>query len=127
MTEDRASELPRMKRPCDECPWRLDVASGSFERERWDALRCTSHNERSGSANLGSPMFACHKTPETQERACAGWLAVEGASHVGVRLAVIDRRMPSDALVPGDGWPSLHESFASAAATDLGEEYECWL
>ena len=31
---------------------------------------------RDGSAPLGSPMFACHKTAEGKEQACAGWLAV---------------------------------------------------
>lgn len=38
---------------------------------------------------MGSPSFACRISPEGQDRACAGWLAVTGADHVGVRIDVL--------------------------------------
>jgi hypothetical protein len=56
-------------------------------------------------------MFACHKTAEAKEIACAGWLAVAGWEHLGVRLAVITARLPRDALNPGDDWPDLFGSY----------------
>jgi hypothetical protein len=57
-------------------------------------------------------MFACHQSREGEEVVCAGWLAVEGHGHVGVRLGVLQGRWPADALSVAAGWPVLHDSFA---------------
>lgn len=101
-------------RPCGECPWRRDQPPGRFPPERYEALRCTSASA-DGSAPLGSPMFACHKTAEGKEIACAGWLAVEGADHVGVRLAVVLGDLDPAALEPQPDWPDLIESYDELA------------
>ena len=58
-----------------------------------------------------------HKTAEGKDLACAGWLAVEGVDHLGVRLAVITGALPGEALHPGPGWPALFDSFEEMAAT----------
>jgi hypothetical protein len=72
-----------MKLTCTECPWRRDVAVGRFPPERYAALRETCEPG-------GLPMvFACHKTPEGEERACAGFLLVHGADNNRVRLAMM--------------------------------------
>lgn len=60
-------------------------------------------------------MFACHKTPEGRESACAGWLAIEGANHVGVRFAVVSGRLGVDALRAGEDWPELFEDYGQLA------------
>lgn len=117
-----ALALARVRRPCDECPWRADARPGRFERARWDALRASAHDERAGSAPLGAPLFACHKTAEGGERACAGWLAVEGSGHVTVRLAVVTGALPADALAPGPDWPPLFDTLEQARAHDLGPD-----
>ena len=52
-------------------------------------------------------MFACHKSAEGKEIACAGWLAIEGHDHLGVRLAVVSGRIPGEALEPKPAWPGL--------------------
>ncbi len=54
-------------------------------------------------------------TPEGEERACAGWLAVVGREHLGVRLAVITGRLPAEALDPGPGWPELFSDYRQMA------------
>lgn len=107
------TELRYAVRPCSECPWRTDQPPGRFPACRYEALRDTS--ARGGSAPLGAPMFACHKSAEGRDIACAGWLAIEGANHVGVRLAVVQGRLDPDALTPGSGWPDLHESYTALA------------
>lgn len=113
--------LPRMLRPCggdEPCPWRRDAPPGQFPAARWEALRATSRRpDEHGmtDAPLGSPMFACHATREGAERACAGWLAVAGWGHVGVRLAVVTGALPQCALTPGPGWPPLYSSYAELA------------
>lgn len=108
--------LRRVHRPCDECPWRRDTLPGKFPACRYDALRETS-GRRGAEAPLGAPMFACHKSPEGEERACAGWLAVVGAEHLSVRLAVVMGRLDPSALCAGEGWPLLFDNYDEMAAT----------
>lgn len=108
-------------KPCDECPWRKDQPAGRFPPERYEALRPTSQTRASGTAPYGAPMFACHKTAEGKEIACAGWLAVEGAGHLTVRVAVVQGALDQDALSIGEDWPELHESFAELARVNGAE------
>ena len=113
--------LPRAKRPCRECPWRRDVTPGQFPACRYDALRDTS-GSAGNEAPLGAPLFACHKSPEGQEWACAGWLAAVGYEHLGVRLLVITERIPAEAMSPGADWPELHGSYEEMAAAKAGDD-----
>lgn len=113
--------LPHARRPCGECPWRLDAQPGKFPAERYAALRATSRrpDAHGGTdAPLGSPFFACHMSGEGKDQACAGWLAVEGWGHIGVRLAVLRGAIDEAALAPGEGWPALHSSYADLAAAN---------
>lgn len=47
--------------------------------------------------------------------ACAGWLAVCGAEHLGIRLAVALDHLPAQALAAGAGWPDLYSSYDELA------------
>ena len=71
---------------------------------------------------LSAPMFGCHKSPEGREYACAGWLAVAGADHLGVRLAVAMRTLPGEALSPGADWPELYGSYEEMRAANSGRQ-----
>lgn len=117
------AEFPRAARPCPECPWRVDTEPGQFDACRYDALRNTTGSP-GREAPFGAPMFACHKSPEGREFACAGWLAAVGCEHVSVRFAVIAGQLPAEALSPGDGWPELHGSYEEmvAAKVERGEQ-----
>lgn len=124
--------MKRVKRPCDECPWRKDCEPGRFAPERWAALADSSSDERGMGPSFATcsttgapqppPLFACHKAPEGGERACAGWLAVEGANHPQVRLKVMTGGLDVCALTPGEGWPDLHPDFHTARRHDLMED-----
>ncbi|WP_236746240.1 DUF6283 family protein [Mycobacteroides abscessus] len=103
-------ELPRCVRPCANCPWRTDSAKGEFSTQRFEALRATV-GVPGREVGLGAPMFACHKSEPGRDRACAGWLAVAGVEHLGIRLAVALGRLPAAALRPGDDWPDLFGSY----------------
>lgn len=87
--------LPHRLFPCRECPWRRDTEPGQFSACRYEQLENTS-GVPGAEAALDAPMFACHKTPEGKEQACAGWLAVAGRDHLGVRLAVAHGGLPAD-------------------------------
>ena len=102
--------LRRVHRPCAECPWRRDTEPGQFPACRYDALRSTARQE------FGAPMFACHKSPEGAERACAGWLVVVGPNHITVRLALATGRLDSSALTPSADWPPLFDGYEEMAA-----------
>ena len=104
-----------MSKPCPECPWRTDVPTGRFKPSRFSALK--------GSCEQGlhNPMFACHKSKLAEERACAGFLLVEGQNNLQVRLAMIQGRLkPSDIA---DGGHPLYPSFeAMAVANGVPED-----
>lgn len=108
--------LPYRRHPCVECPFRRDAEPGQFTTCRYDALRDTV-GAPGREQPIGAPIFACHKTTEGQDQACAGWLAVCGHSHIGVRLAVAQRRLPPEALAPAADWPELFDSYDEMAAT----------
>ena len=80
----------RAVRPCDECPWRLDVPARRVPGDR--RVRCTGKRP----SRRGTCRSARRWSPATSRRRavdviCAGWLAVEGHNHLGVRAAR-DRR-----------------------------------
>lgn len=109
--------------PCRSCPWRRDHEPGTFGIDRYEQLAQTSVS--AGGGHLGAPMFACHLTPDGAEHACAGWLAVEGHGHIGVRLAVVTGRIDAAALSPGEGWPELWESFGEMVEHVAGPPGAC--
>lgn len=113
------SDLPHRSFPCSECPWRIDADLGKFPSCRYEALAETT-GARGHEAPFGAPMFGCHKGEPGTDRdlACAGWLAVAGREHLGVRLAVATGRLPGTALASGDGWPELYGSYAEMAAAN---------
>jgi hypothetical protein len=109
------TSLPRRRYPCAECPFRMDTQPGQFPACRYDALRETA-GAPGAEASMTAPMFACHKSPEGREEACAGWLAVCGIEHLGVRLAVLTGQLEPEHLRPGDDWPPLFASYEEMAA-----------
>jgi len=113
--------LPRRNRPCGECPFRSDTPPGKFPACRYSALRATAGSP-GHEAPLGAPMFACHMTQEGKEVACAGWLAVCGIDHLGIRMAVLTSRLEPADLEPKPGWPPLFASYDEMAAAQAGED-----
>lgn len=112
-----SDEMPHRKFPCGPCPWQVSAEPGKFPAERYEELRKTCRPNAAGIPPLGTAMFGCHVgEPGTDEDlACAGWLAVEGHNHMGVRLAVMDGSLPIEALDQGDNWPELYPSYEAMA------------
>jgi hypothetical protein len=79
-----------------------------------DMAKLAHANGVAGSeAAPNAPTMSCHRDqPGTAHamRLCAGWLAVVGPHHLGVRMAILAGRLPDDALVVGQNWPELRES-----------------
>lgn len=111
------TEVRRALRPCANCPWRRDAAPGEFPASRYEALTATSGSP-GNEVPIGAPLFACHKTAEGKEIACAGWLAAVGRYHLGMRVAVLDGRLDPAAFDPGPDWPELYGSYAEMATVN---------
>lgn len=122
--------LRHMPRPCDEtkqwgrCPFRVDAEPGEFSAERFEQLAETA-GLPGAEAPVAAPMFACHRPAGAAPSvACAGWLAVCGSDHLGVRLAVADGRIAPEALARGADWPELFESYDVMAREQADGVYD---
>lgn len=109
------SEIPHQRQPCANCPWRRDAPVGEFAAQRYEQLR-SAVGGPGAEAGLDAPIFACHKSVPGRDRACAGWLAVAGVDHLGMRLAVAMGRLPAEVLAPGSDWPELFSTFDEMVA-----------
>lgn len=68
------------KRPCAECPWRMDVPTGKFPATRFRTLAATAYD-------MATTIFACHMSKEGGEVACAGFVLMQGAHNLTLRMA----------------------------------------
>jgi hypothetical protein len=91
-------------KPCTECPWRRDVAPGRFPPERFELLASTAYD-------MSPVQFACHKSPEDREFACAGFL-LRGSDH---NFAVRRQRMRGEIGKVSDGGFPLFDSYREMA------------
>lgn len=118
--------LRSMPRPCDPsatlgaCPFRRDTDPGEFPAERYEVLAATA-GRPGREAPLGAPMFACHHTADGAQVACAGWLAVCGHFHFGVRIAIATGRLDPAGIGPLPGWPELFDDYDEMAVAQSGE------
>jgi hypothetical protein len=118
-------KLNHMKEPCgptdkhNGCPFRRDTEPGEFSYARYDSLRGTIGSDED-MLGVGDPMFACHKSTEGKEVACAGWLAKFGQFHLIVRYAVITGALDAAALYPGEDWPELYDDYDQLVADKAG-------
>lgn len=120
------SDFPRRLFPCDECPIRADNADNpksKFPARKWRELAESVWNEKTGSPGLDAILFGCHKgEPGTNnDLACAGWMAQFGAEHVAVRIALLQGRLPAEALSPSANWPPLHETWADVVEAQTSD------
>ena len=110
-----------MSRPCPECPWRTDVPVGRFPPERYATLKSTCEQ------GLDNAVFACHKSNLGEERACAGFLLVEGQNNLRVRLAMIGGRLrPSDISAAGAPLYASFEAMAEANGLPAADAARAW-
>lgn len=106
--------LNTLAKPCPSCPWQVDKDASdipNFSMDLAEGLARCCPDERGMGPDFGATMFACHQSKEGAEIACAGWMAIVGHRHPGVRLAVATGRLDASALRPGERWPALHANY----------------
>ena len=113
-----------MNVPCPSCPWRKSSTVGgsdipNFNLDKMRNLACTV-----GDGDAFRPVMACHYSPDGEEYACVGYLAIEGYSNINVRLMAargdLDLRAIWAQCEALDLWPSFSEMLAEyeAAASE---------
>src|SRR3546814_3315499 len=98
-------DLDPPKKPCSECPWRLDIETGIWPVEKFIDLTRTAYD-------MSDQIFTCHKSAETHPIACAGFLE-RGADHnKTVRLAYMFDKLKA---MDRSGDYALYEDYRAMA------------
>ena len=79
------------RKPCGECPWRLDSPVGAFPAEAYRISAKTAYD-----ASL--EMFSCHVSGTRKVKTCAGFLLANSQNNVGVRLMQMRDALDMDAV-----------------------------
>lgn len=103
--------------PCPTCPWRRSSTVGGFDIPGFDIEMMRGLSNTVGDGDAIRPIMACHGSACGAERACVGYVAMEGWTNIAVRLAVIrgdlDMNAIAEACAPLDLWPSFGEMLAA--------------
>lgn len=100
--------MPHPKKPCDECPWRVDVPVGKFSPERFASLAGTA-------GDISFTVFACHKSPDDRPMPCAG--AILRQPH-NLRLRLLASAGEINPEAVGDGGFPLFENYRAMAVAN---------
>ncbi|WP_100112514.1 DUF6283 family protein [Streptomyces alboflavus] len=117
-------ERDHRKRPCTKCPWLTRTDLTEFTEADMEMLQ-EANGRRGAEAPLNAPIVACHRDqPGTTHawRWCAGFLAVVGEQHLGVRLALAMDALPPQAVNPPADWPDMYpdlDALLTARAAQL--------
>ncbi|MGQ3121239.1 MAG: DUF6283 family protein [Aliihoeflea sp.] len=108
---DASEAAPRfaVRRTCGECPWLRATPVGRFPVERFVELASTADQGFNG-------VFACHKSPDGREQACAGYLLAAGMNNWSVRLAAIRGRLDMSEI---SATGPLYDSYAEMLMANL--------
>lgn len=116
------------------CPWAHSTDLAAFGAEDMRML-ARAHGAPGAEAPVNAPVIACHKDQDDTAhplRLCAGWLAVIGPHHLGVRMQTLNGRLTGEGPAPDATWPQLYadtpavirawrQRHAELADTDPGE------
>lgn len=100
----------RLRRACDNCPWRVDAPRGHWDPQHFvDVWRSCQDD--------GTHIMLCHKSGAlpVEDRSsvpCQGWIRVMGFSAIGVRILVMQGKVTLEEVEDRDG-PDLFPTFTA--------------
>ena len=103
--EDVREDDGKLRRPCANCPWRIDAPRGHWDPQHFRDIWRNCQDD-------GLSQMQCHKSTLTVPLPCQGWARVVGYDAIGVRLAVMRGMLRRAEVADRDG-PPLFSSFAA--------------
>ena len=104
------TETAKLRRPCANCPWRVDAPRGHWNPQHFVEIwrRCQDD---------GLNVMLCHKSialPEANrgDVPCQGWVRVMGFAAIGVRLLAMQDKITTEE-VEDKGGPALFKTFTA--------------
>lgn len=101
--------------PCGSCPWRKENPAGGERIPRFDLDLMRGLRKTTGREDGFRTVMACHHSACGAERACIGYVAVEGWRNLTVRMMAISGELDVAAIE------------AAAKDLDLWESFEAML
>ena len=106
-TETDASPT-KIRRPCSNCPWRVDAPRGHWHRDHFTEIWRSCQDD-------GRHVMICHKSGAlpVEERGsvpCQGWIRVMKFDAIGVRVLAMSGKISVEEVEDDDG-PSLFSTF----------------
>lgn len=101
-------ETSKLRRPCANCPWRVDAPRGHWDPQHFDDIYRNCQDD-------GQHVMLCHKSnalPKDQrgDVPCQGWIRVMGFAAIGVRMLAIKGKITVEEVEDREG-PELFPSF----------------
>lgn len=96
-----AMTTTRIRRPCNNCPWRLDAPRGHWDTQHFIDIWKNCQDD-------GLNIMLCHKAnalpaEERPSMPCQGWIRVIGFDAIGVRLLVMRNQVTLEEVNDQDG------------------------
>jgi hypothetical protein len=108
--EDKAPKTPKLRRACDNCPWRVDAPRGYWDPQHFVDVWRNCQDD-------GLHVMLCHKagtlpTAEQGKVPCQGWIRVMGPDAIGVRLLLMKGQVTVEEVKDRRG-PKLFPTFTA--------------
>ena len=105
-----AVETTKLRRPCENCPWRVDAPRGHWDPQHFVDIWRNCQDD-------GTNIMLCHKSgalPEEKraEVPCQGWIRVMSFDAIGVRILVMRGQATLEEVEDKDG-PELFQTFTA--------------
>lgn len=97
--------IHRLK-PCEQCPWRMDVSTGIFPTEAYRTSAPTAYDAAFNT-------FACHMSGSAAPATCAGFLLRHATHNLGYRISQAAHRLDLNSVSDG-GFP-VYETYREMA------------
>ncbi len=105
-----AAATTKLRRPCENCPWRVDAPRGYWDPQHFVDIWRNCQDD-------GLNVMLCHKSnavpvAERGDIPCQGWIRVMGFDAIGVRLLVMGGKATFEEVEDKAG-PELFPTFAA--------------
>jgi hypothetical protein len=110
MTTDVGSQTSKLRRACENCPWRVDAPRGYWDPQHFIDIWRNCQDD-------GLNVMLCHKSnvlpkEERSEIPCQGWIRVMGFDAIGVRTLVMRGKVTFEEVEDKAG-PKLFSTFTA--------------